>query len=120
MSLSLIVSLIYQDREPTKSAQALCVQAGIATPLSFTASIPCVAGRGWLQRRVLRAGVGPQWLGGIADRSSLAAILRRRLRRPDEGKVAMSRQLRGGRACTTVGQKHTVRSEEHTSELQSR
>ena len=39
MSLSLIVWLMYQDREPTKSAQAACFQAGIVTPSSLVTSV---------------------------------------------------------------------------------
>jgi hypothetical protein len=39
MSLCLIVSLVYQDREPTKSAQAVCVQTSFVTPLSFATPV---------------------------------------------------------------------------------
>jgi len=39
MSLSLTDSPMFQDREPTKSAQAVCVQTGIVTPLSFATPV---------------------------------------------------------------------------------
>jgi hypothetical protein len=35
MSLSLVVSFAYQDREPTKSAQAVCPQTGFVTTPSL-------------------------------------------------------------------------------------
>jgi hypothetical protein len=35
MSISLAVSLVYQDREPTRSAQAVCPQSGFVTTPSL-------------------------------------------------------------------------------------
>ena len=76
MSHYLIVSLGYQDREPTNSAQDVCVQTGIVAPLNLAnagRNVPPHPYRGKARKgskkmsTALRPRV-PQELGGCTDR----------------------------------------------------
>ncbi len=62
MSLSLIVSLVYQDREPTKSAQAVCVQTVFKTPINFAtfAEVSAVAESSDATRALLSRPTSPR------------------------------------------------------------